>query len=84
MQETEAGQKISLSFSSLLSKMLKSIQLFLALLHPSGAVLDGSESWDPLLMWVTEDFSPVTHSWVCRGNQRFFQKGEVPWALAGE
>ena len=44
MQETEAGQKISLSFSSLLSKMLKSIQLFLALLHPSGTVLDGSES----------------------------------------
>lgn len=44
MQETEAGQKISLSFSSLSSKMLNGIQLFLALLHPSGAVVDGSES----------------------------------------
>lgn len=44
MQETEAGQKISLSFSFLSTKMLNSIQLFLALLHPSGAVLDGSES----------------------------------------
>lgn len=44
MQETEAGQKISLSFSFLSTKMLNSIQLFLALLYPSGAVLDGSES----------------------------------------